>query len=75
MLFYPEDLYDEVSERFSLNERDKMWIIDFRREGLKRMKKLKFPLPKYTLPLPGSLCILGPKVYHQAINLKVLTQL
>ena len=39
MLFYPEDLYDEVSESFSLNERDKMWIIDFRKESLKRMKR------------------------------------
>ena len=75
MLFYPEDLYDEVSESFSLNERDKMWIIDFRKESLKRMKRQNFPLPRWTLLLLGSLCILGPKVYHQAINLKVLTQL
>ena len=75
MLFYPEDLYDAVSEKFSLNERDKMWILDFRKEGYERMMRQNFPLPNYTLLLPGSLCILGPKVYHQAINLKVLTSI
>ena len=75
MLFYPEGLYDQVSESYGLNERDKMWILDFRQKSQKRMTDKDLPKPNFTLLLPGSLCILGPKVYHQAINLKVLTSI
>ena len=39
------------------------------------MRDKELPKPNFTLLLPGSLCILGPKVYHQAINLKVLTSI
>ena len=75
MLFYPEELYHTVSEKCVIHETDKRWILDFRKEGQRRMKQQNLPLPNWTLLTAGSLCVIGPRVFHQAINLKVLTSI
>ena len=75
LLFYPEEYYDRVTKFFGLDHRNKMWMMSLSRESIQMMRDQGMPLPNYTLLLPGTMCILGPKVYHQAINLQVMVTL
>ena len=72
LLFYPEEQYQDVQDNFGLHQKNKQWMMSLSKQSIQKMKKDGMALPNYTLLLPGTMAILGPKVYHQAINLQVM---
>ena len=72
LLFYPEEHYQTITGYFGLQQKNKRWMMSLSIEAFQEIKNDNMPLPNYTLMLPGTMAILGPKVYHQAINLQVM---
>ena len=70
LIFFPQSKYEDIRTYFGIKPDIKRWLTNFTTESLE--SSLDYPVPHWALLVPGSTCLIGPNVFHLAINLQVL---
>ena len=69
LIFFPQSKYEDCRTYFGVKPDIKRWLPNFTTESLE--SSLDYPVPNWALLVPGSTCLIGPNVFHLAINLQV----